>query len=598
MTARAMRRVRGAYAGAVAVLAIAATARAEPPRGARWVGADATLYLEVTRPSAVLDQVLGEPFRAVAGAVPGVDKYAENNTFRTLQAAADVVVGRLDTTRDKALRDLTGGGIVLAVEAPRGERPRGFVVITPTDPAPMLRALDALIEVARKDAADKGRPDPITRGEHRGVGGYALGGKGALAIVEGSLVVADTPETLRAVIDRALDGGAIVDDALWKARRAEVAPEAVGWAFARLDRLRALDPKRFTLPEKLGPPPTFLFGSWLEAARKAPWASASLSWSDRRLAAELTLAAPEGGFGDAFAGFLPTKGAGAPGLVGPPGTIASLGLWRDLTAIWEARAELFAPEVVQRLAKLDTVAGQFFGGRDFGSGVLGALGTDWRLVVARQDEAGLDPAPDLKLPAVALIVDLKPDDGDFAQRLKVAFQSFVGLANLGAAQTQAPPLELGSETCDGVTILTSRFMKPKVPPADKGTEAVHYRHNYSPAAAQVGDRFILSSSVGLARDLIRVQKEPRKPEDATLVAEADGAELARLLERDRARLVMRDMLRKGLDKPAAEAGFDGLLGLVRYLGHARLTVRDGEGSDAVRLALDFALGDPGRDGKP
>jgi hypothetical protein len=423
-----------------------------------------------------------------------------------------------------------------------------------------------------------------------------------MAIVGDRLVVADAKKTLRAVIDRALDGprdgGSIVDDAVWNARRAEVAADALGWGFVRLDTLRALDPKRFTLPEKLGPPPTFLFGSWLEAVRRAPWASASLSWTDRKLAADVTLPAPSGGFGDAFAGFLPTKGAGAPGLVEPPGTIASLGLWRDLAAIWEARAELFTPEVVQGLAKLDTFAGQFFGGRDFGSGVLGALGTNWRLVVAREDEAGLDPAPDLKLPAVAMIVDLKPDDDDFAQRLKVAFQSFVGLANLGAAQTKAPPLELGSETFDGVTILTSRFMKPKVPPAEEGTGAVHYRHNYSPSAAQVGDRFILSSSVGLARDLVRTLKAPRKAEDATLVAQADGAELARLLERDRARLVMRDMLRKGLDKPSAEAGFDALLGLVRHLGHARLTVRDGKDSDAVRLALDFALGDPGRDARP
>ncbi len=534
MTARAMRWVRGAYPGAVwaaVVLAIAATARAEPPRAARWVGADAALYVEVTRPAAVLDQVLGEPFRAVMGAVPGVDKYAESNTFRTLRGTAGLVAERLGMAWDKALRDLTGGGIVLAVEAPRGGRPRGFAVVTPTDPALMSRTLDALLEMARTDAADKGRPDPIARGEHRGIGGYAFGGKTALAIVAGRLVVADTAETLRAVIDRALDGpgdgGAIGDDALWKARRAEVAPEAFGWGFARLDRLRELDPKRFTLPEKLGPPPTFLFGSWLEAVRKASWASASLTWTGRKLAAELTLPVPEGGFGDAFAGFLPAKGAGAPGLVAPPGTIASLGLWRDLAAIWEARAELFAPEVVQGLAKLDTVAGQFFGGRDFGSGVLGSLGTDWRLVVARQDEKGLDPAPDLKLPAVALIVDLKPDDDDFAQRLKVAFQSFVGLANLGAAQTKAPPLELGSETCEGVTILTSRFMRPKVPPAEEGTGAVHYRHNYSPTAAQVGDRFILSSSVGLARDLIRALKSPRQAEGATLVAEADGAELAR-----------------------------------------------------------------------
>jgi len=111
-----------------------------------------------------------------------------------------------------------------------------------------------------------------------------------------------------------------------------------------------------------------------------------------------------------------------------------------MAAIWEASEDLFAPEVAQNLAKLDTFAGQFFGGRDFGSGVLGALDPHWCLVVAHQDYAGLVPAPDVKLPGFALIAGLNPDDADFSQRLKVAFQSFVGLSNLNAAQKSAPPL--------------------------------------------------------------------------------------------------------------------------------------------------------------
>ena len=181
-----------------------------------------------------------------------------------------------------------------------------------------------------------------------------------------------------------------------------------------------------------------------------------------------------------------------------------------MSAIWEVRNDLFPPQVVQGLAQLDTFAGQYFGGRDFGSGVLGAIGADWRIVVAEQDYSQIKPVPDLKLPAFALVIDLKPDDDDFAQRLKVAFQSFIGLANLGAAQSKAPPLELGSETVDGVTIATSHFMVPKAAPGSK--EPVHQRQNFSPSAAQVDSHFILSSSLGLTKDLIpvRPQDPPRQ----------------------------------------------------------------------------------------
>lgn len=288
----------------------------------------------------------------------------------------------------------------------------------------------------------------------------------------------------------------------------------------------------------------------------------------------------------------------------PPGTVASLSLWRDLATVWESRSDLLPPEDVQNLAKLDAFAGQFFGGRDFGTGVLGALGTDWRLVAALQDYTGMSPVPDVKLPAFALVMDLNPDDEEFAERLKVAFQSFIGLANLGSAQTKAPPLELGSETFDGVTIATSHFMRPRpvevAPGKDKGDgkakatdpgatkESVHYRHNFSPSAAQVGRHFIISSSVGLARDLITALKSPGKPGGATLVTGADGAALARLVDLNRGRLVMQNMLEKGHDKQQAEGGVDNLAALLRYLGRGRLSVHDAAG--ATRVGLEFTLG--------
>jgi hypothetical protein len=272
--------------------------------------------------------------------------------------------------------------------------------------------------------------------------------------------------------------------------------------------------------------------------------------------------------------------------------VLSVGLWRDLAAVWEARTDLFGPEEVQNLAKLDTFAGQFFGGRDFGTGVLGALGTDWRLVAALQDYSAMTPAPDLKLPAFALLIDLKPDDDDFAQRLKVAFQSFIGLANLGAAQTKAPPLELGSETFDDLTISTARFMPAKIAPQPgdpKEREPIHYRHNFSPSFVQVGNRFVISSSASLARDLIKSLKSSEGPaQDATLAAEADGVTLAKLVELNRTRLVMQNMLQKGHDKERAESEVQLLAALMRYLGHARLSIQDG--SETMRIGLDFALG--------
>lgn len=570
---------------------IAGGTRAEAPGGARLVGSEAVIYAELVQPTALIDRVTGEGFQKRLAAVPGYTQALQQKDYRNFRALVDFVAGALGTTWEQGLGELAGGGVVFAVE--EGTPTRVYVIVTPRDPAFLARAHAKVLELARKDAADKGKPDPIKQADYKGITGYSLGGEEAHALLDGHLVMTNHSETLKAVIDRSMEkaGASIVADADWKARRAEVAPEALAWGYARLDRLRKIDPKRFSVPERVNPLATLLFAPWLESLRKAPWTAASVTWAEDRFAAELILPPPPAGYAEPLKRFLPPRGAGAPALIEPPGTIASLSLWRDLSAVWEVRAELFPPEVLQGFAQLDTFAGQFFGGRDFGSGVLGSLSSDWRLVVADQDHAALVPVPDIKLPAVALIVDLKSADDaddDFPIRLRAAFQSFIGLANLGAAQTKAPPLLLESETVAGVTISTAKFLPPK-PAAGAAVEPVHQRHNFSPSAAQVGDHFVLSSNVGLARDLVRgLQAPPRKPGDASLAVEADGAALARLLERNQARLVQQNMLEKGNDKAASEQEVATLLSLLRSLGHARLTAQDRP--EAFRLRLDFALG--------
>ena len=177
-------------------------------------------------------------------------------------------------------------------------------------------------------------------------------------------------------------------------------------------------------------------------------------------------------------------------------------------------------------------------------------------MVARQDAAKLDPRPDTILPAFALVIDVKPDDKEFATRLMSAFQSFIGLANLGAAQSKAPPLMLGSETVDGVTISTSKYVLPTAAKAEegKGKEPVHQRFNFSPSAAMVENHFILSSSLGLARDLVKAVKEPATATDSTLLIEADGEALAALIGQNKDRLVMDNMVKKGNDKAQGRVG--------------------------------------------
>jgi hypothetical protein len=292
-----------------------------------------------------------------------------------------------------------------------------------------------------------------------------------------------------------------------------------------------------------------------------------------------------------MARFLPPEGAGAPRPLKVDGLLASINLWRDQEALWQVREELLPPEALQNLAQLDSFAGTFFGGREFGDSVLEPLGNHWQLVVADQDHEAMDPLPELKLPAFALVVGLDPDRPEFAQRLRVAFQSFLGLVNLGAAETGAPPLMLGSESYRDQTISLATFMPP--PPAEDDQEApaeVHYRHNFSPSIAELEGRFILSSSVGLTRSLIdAIQAEPDvETIDATLFMTADGPALANLVRLNRERLILQNMLEQGNDRAAAERDVTVLATLLQYLGQG--TMRLVDTPDHSSLSLEFQLG--------
>jgi hypothetical protein len=576
---------------------------------AKWIAADAVAWIEVPHPELLIDRLTDPRVENYLKVLPQYQKFIKGKDFRELRTTIDSIAAQLGTTWEQGLRDLTRGGVLagLEVDPASPPRPRVYLVVTPASVGLLDRLSQVVLKLARQDAQNKGKPDPVKTARYRGITVHTGGGENdpAFAIVSGRLAVSSSVKDLERLIDRAvapesLKSGpasatkaSLSDRAEWKSQRDRQGPDTLVSGFADLDRLRQLDPKRFMPSDKPDTGAVFLFGSWLEAIKKAPSLAASIRWSTKELGATLELPVPKGGRPATLKGFLPGPGTGTAPLIQPPGTIASLSLWRDWATIWESRGDLFSPEVVQGFAQLDTVAGQFFGAQEFGPDVLGGFRPHWRLVVARQDDASLKLKPDVKLPAFAVIADLNEADGEFPQRLKTAYQTFVAITNIEAAQKKAQPLELGSEEVLGVTLATSRYIPPRGGMPASGT-AADTRYNFSPATAQVGRFFILSSSVGLARDLIKQLKPAVDTPSAaiegtdTLAIEADGVELARLLELNRSRLVTRNMLDKGETKESAERQVELLLATLHYLGHGRLTIHDEPA--ATRVEARFQLG--------
>jgi hypothetical protein len=554
------------------------------------------ITLELLHPALLIDRLTDPRIQQSLTLLPQYRKFLEGPQFRQLQAVVTMVAGQLQTTWDRALKDLAGGGAVVRVFAEPGGDPRIQVLITAREPQLVDRVNEILLKMAREDARNKKKPDPVRTTDYKGTVVHILGGEGArgpaYAIVFGRLAIATSTGDLERLVDGLRTNEKSSAGPSREGSPARDEDSSVLRGHVDLQRLRTLDPKKYALPAKPNPGIVFLFGSWYEALKQAGGIELGLRWSDTELAAAVDLRLPKDARPTSIKGFLPGPGEGTWPPLRPPGMIASLSLWRDWATIWESRAELFAPEVVQGFAQLDTLAGQFFGGREFGPDVLGAFDPHWRLVVAQQDYAAMTPAPDQKLPAFAIVAELNGSQEDFAPRLKIAFQSLVAISNVDAAQKKAAVLELGSEEVEGVSIATTKYLVSRK--ATSASEPGAQRYNYSPSAAQVGRYFILSSSAGLARSLVRELKSAdptgknRKDEPATFTVDADGSELARLLEQNRSRMVMQTMLGRGETREDAERRVALTLALFRYLGHGRLVVSDGGDRTHLDLKLDLS----------
>jgi hypothetical protein len=585
---------------------LSATAAIEPSPtdAARAFASDAVVCVEIQRPDRLIERVADPRFQDYLKLLPQYQKLLKDPKFGELRGVVKLIAAQLDTTWEKGLCELTGGGIAAALEADPGQEPRVYLLITPKNTDLLGRANQVLLKLARQDAKDKGKPEPVKTSDHRGVTVHVLGDdKGvAYGLVAGKLAISNSVKNLERLIDRMVavsspKGGvagsekvsfaSLAERAEWKTLKEKQDADSLAWGFADMDRVRQLDPKQYGSSSKPDNGVIFLFGSWYQAVQRAPWLTAAIRWSNRELGAAINLAVPKDGRAAAYKGYLPGPDKGAAALIRPPGTIASLSLWRDMETFWESRADLFPPETVQGFAQLDTLAGQFFGGREFGTDVLGQFDPHWRLVVAQQDHAALKPQPDVKYPAFAIVAELDSADSDFGERFKVAFQAIIGISNVDGNQKKAAALELGTEEVEGIKLATAHYMIPRR--ADPASEAPSPRYNFTPATAQVGKYLIFSSSVSLARDLIKELKS--KPAGAdnseTAVLEADGPELARLLEINRTRLAMQLMLGRGETKEQAESQVELGLALLRALGQGRLVIRDGQ--DATRIQLKFQL---------
>lgn len=554
-------------------------------------------YVELSHPGQSIALLLDHPLRKDVEESAAFRQATTSPQFKKMREVVREIERRSGLDWRAALEQSAGDEAVIAFEP----LTQGLVLLVKPQKMQTVDAVrDALISMARDDAANHGRPDPVEVKMYRNLSAYHLGD--IIVVDLGPWVMLSNKKRLaQRVADMFLDGGdsLAADEQFVAARRmaAGGGPAPSAWAFVRVAPLRLLARQPW-LDAKFksdNPGAEFILGGLIPIAQNAPYVTASL-WLAHD-AVKLSAAAPyDASWVSAERKFFfaPSRDGAAKPLM-PGGTLLSITTYRDLAAMWQAGPDLFTEAVATQMAQTDSGLSTLLGGKSFSADVLGAFNPQMQLVVAKQDFDASAAKPSVRLPGAALIFQIKPDQFQAVRKqFRVGFQSAVALGNLDGAQKGRPLLEMQSERRGKSEIQYATYSADEPAKADKSPRLPKEDAylNFSPAMAISARRLIVSSTRELAEQLADLDARDDSmdtiPEN-TLV-QAKPKLVAALIQSNREQLIAQNMLEKGHTREAAEKEIDLLQAVVGYFGDASLRLVTEKGS--VRLEAQVKMTSP------
>jgi hypothetical protein len=557
------------------------------PPASRWIPQDAVIVLEVFEPKTLLEVFTNDKATAAVTSLPLYKEQASKPEFKEFLNVINLVEITLDTDWRTGLTKLTGAGITLAV------CPDNIVlaIIDAEDEHMLQRLHDFFLNIARAEAEKKGQSNQVASTEYDGVTAWTFDGEEAHAIIGKRLVFANRSEGLKAILKLRAEakGASLVSKSSYQAAKRAAGPDATAMVFANLKPLMDLPKVAQLLEQQRGNPLAALtFTGIVEAVLDSSWLALGLYTEDSTLALRASVDGKTVAPTSPAAFALPNKpGEGVLPNLSVPRRIAALSLYRDLHQFYAAKDDLF-PERTSGLIFFENMMGIFFSGRDLTDEVLAETKPEIRFVVAEQE---YDPAigtPQIKLPAFAAVLRLR-HPVEFDEVVEEAWQKAVGLINFTRGQQALPGLIIDRPIHKKTKFTMAYFSTSGIDDKTK----LGQRFNIRPALAMPGEYLILSSTDGLARDLIdalnqEMEREVKPLSEIHSAVEINGGHLASILEANRETLVRGDMIKKGSTQEEAETGIGMLITLVKLVDNVKLSVGTHEGTTHANLEMKLS----------
>ncbi|MFP6670245.1 MAG: hypothetical protein VB857_02425 [Pirellulaceae bacterium] len=520
------------------------------------------LYANIPRPAQLLDTVWNHPLRSQLEALDVYQQAFDTAGYRQYRLGLALVETTLGMNWRTAWKKLTGGGIHLAFD-PKTE---GLLLLVKAEDLESQRRIVNLVVENMKEAAKKDeQPGRFKEHQYRGITAFQSKDF-VVAVVKPWLILSNKGELAKKVVDLYLDGGDKTLAASEEFQEVQAARDknAIAWAYLRIQGLREAGLKSPLLQGQSGNPLSeVLFGGLLSNLQKTPYVTAELKLDHNQLQWSLQVPHKQQWIPESRQYYFgPGAGGKAPAQRQTKGTVFSLSTYRDVSQMWLYAPDLYDDNVNEGIAQAEANLSMLFAGRDFGEDILGSFGPHWQLVVTRQVFAKDQPLPAIRLPAFALDLRMKKPEVTTAE-MRRTFLSMVGFVNVIGAMNGQPQLDFDILKEDGKIIITSNYL-PGEQTKKPGKAPINY--NFSPTVTFQGDRFVLSSTLGLARELLTAREIPRAAVPAggklNTTMQLHVPTLKQILTDNQQQLVARNMLEEGHSKEEAEKEIETILELI------------------------------------
>lgn len=507
---------------------------------AQFLPASTAIYVHAADPAKLIETIETHPVVNYALELKPVQQLMRTPQFAMFLLGKGLFESNIEETAIEALKTNAAKGVWLTVDRKGG----AVLLFHSKDEARLKRVVGQALKLAETSSGGNLK---IKKRAYRDAVAAELDNDVVIGRYKSWFAVANKGEYLKEIVDNMHDGAADpLAEQQWFKDASAKRKGADLWAAVDLETIRkTVDDKTLFLGETDNPGVELIMGGILDALKHSPVAIGELNIDDH---VQFTLSAPfkpewvhdarDYFFGENLDGRAPLS-------LKPKNMIANLTSYRDIGQWWLSKEDLYPERVIAELAQADSQLSTIFSGMDFGEDVLGALEPGVQIVVA---ENKFDPkyVPDVKLPAFALVGRLKNPE-KMTRKIKIAFQSVIGFANIALGQSGQPQLDVETEKVDGAKLMNASYFY------EEGTEEGLILFNFGPTIAFKGPNLILSSTREFAVELVGLVEGTRKHETANTLLSIDGQMLHKILGDNAESLIAQNMLEEGNSREEAQS---------------------------------------------